>query len=133
MTLINTRKRFSFKRGYSKKLPSGAVDTQLIRMPWAPPVQRYGIFTKIMITNPVGVAGRLDIWDQDLTNTSPPTAGSAGASLLPLEFGASAASGAASKTTVYTQDQIPDIPFYAGANSQSTLPGVTVMFEVMYI
>lgn len=130
---IQTRKPFSYKESYSVKIPSGAVDTQLVRMPWATPAQRLGIPRKILVTNPVGIAGRLDIWDSDLSNVTIPTAGSAGAALLPLEIGASAASGVASKTTIYTTEQIPEIKFNAGMTCQSTLPGVSVVFEVEYI
>lgn len=133
MTNIETRKPFGYKQGYSVKIASGAVDTQLVRMPWAPPVQRPGYFRKIMVTSPLSNAGRLDIWDQDLSNTTPPTAGSAGAAIYSLEIAASALSGVASKTTIYIQDQLPQVPFVGGAVAQSTLPGVTVDFEIEYI
>ncbi|HKG88797.1 MAG TPA: hypothetical protein VKA95_10755 [Nitrososphaeraceae archaeon] len=130
---IQYRKPFSFKKGYSKLIPSGAVSTQLVRMPWQVPVQKPGVLRKVLISNPVGLAGTLAIWDQDLSNTTPPTAGSAGAALLPLGFGLSVLSGSANQTTVYTADQLPEIPFYSGMSSQSTQPGVTVAFEVEYI
>ncbi len=133
MTNINTHKPFSYTRGYSVRIASGATSTQLVRMPWQTPVQKPGVLRKIMISNPVGTAGRLDIWDQDLSNTTPPTAGSAGAALLPLEFSASGASGAGSATKVYTADQLPEIPFIGGLACQSSLPGVTAMLEVEYI
>lgn len=130
---ILTRNPFSNKEAYSVRIASGAVDTQLVRMPWASPVQKPGILRKVMVTNPVGIAGLLAIWDQDLSNTTIPTAGSAGAALFPLEIGASAASGVASKTTIYTAEQLPEIKFNAGMVTQSSLPGVTVAFEVEYI
>jgi hypothetical protein len=133
MSALTERHPFNFKQGYSVKIASGAVSTQLVRMPWQTPVQKPGVLRKIMIHNPVGTAGRLDIWDQDLSNTTPPTAGSAGASLFPLEFGASGASGVANKTTSYTAEQIPEVPFIGGVASQSTLPGVTINVEVEYI
>src|SRR5215211_516534 len=130
---IQNRKPFGWKKGYSKFIPSGAVTTQLVRMPWAPPVQQPGVLRKVLISNPVGLAGSLAIWDQDQTNTTPPTAGSAGASLIPLEFGLSGLSGSAVKTTTYTADMLPEIKFVAGMSAQSTQPGVTVAFEVEYI
>ena len=130
---IETRRPFENTVGYSKFIPSGATDIQLVRMPWQTPVQKPGYLTLVAITNPVGTAGALKIWDQDLSSTTPPTAGSAGASLFPLEFGASAASGSASKTTVYTADQLAKIPIVGGLTAQSTQPGVTVMFNVTYI
>jgi hypothetical protein len=130
---IQNRKNFSWKKGYSVRIASGAVTTQLVRMPWAPPVQQPGVLRKVLISNPVGLAGTLAIWDQDQSNTTPPTAGSAGAALIPLEFGASALSGSASKTTVYTADQLPEIKFVAGMSAQSTQPGVGLAFEVEYI
>lgn len=130
---VFSRYPFSFKQGYSVRIASGSTSTQLVRMPWQTPVQKPGVITKIVINNPVGTAGVLNIWDQDLSNTTPPTAGSAGAALLPLEFGASAASGTATKTTVYTVDQLPNIQFIGGIVCQSTHPGVTAALEVEFI
>lgn len=130
---IFTRKAFSFKKGYSVRIASGAVSTQLVRMPWQVPVQKPGVLRKVLISNQFATAGTLAIWDQDLSNTTPPTAGSAGAALLPLGFGASTVSGSAFQTTVYTADQLPEIQFYAGMATQSTQPGITVAFEVEYI
>ena len=74
-----------------------------------------------------------DIWDQDLSNTTPPTAGSAGAALFPLEIAAAGSSGAGSKTTLFGLDDLPQIPFIGGLACQSTLPGVSVDFEIEYI
>ena len=127
------RKPFSYTLGYTKLITSGAVSTQLVRMPWQTPVQKPGYVRKVSVTNPVGIAGTLSIWDQDLSNTTPPTAGSAGAAIYTLEAGASASSGVASKTTLYTADHLADIPFVGGLACQSTLPGVVVNFDIEYI
>lgn len=127
----HNKERFSYKIGYSKKIPSGATDIQLVRMPWNAIVAKPGYLTYLAVSNPVGTAGKLDIWDQDLSSTTPPTAGSAGASLYPLEIEASGASGVAFKTKVYTD--LPMIPIIGGLTAQSSLPGVTVMWEVTYI
>lgn len=133
MTQFNTRKSFGYTIGYSVRIPSGAVNQQLVRMPWQTPVQKPGYLRKVMITNPVGTAGILNIWDQDLSNTTPPTAGSAGGAIYALEFELSGASGAASKTTTYTQDVLAEIPIIGGLATQGSLPGVTVNFDVEYI
>jgi hypothetical protein len=133
MAQIFTRKPFSYTLGYSVRIPSGATSQQLVRMPWQTPVQKPGYVRKVAVTNPVGTAGVLNIWDQDLSNTTPPTAGSAGAAIYSLEIGASASSGVASKTTLYTVDNLADIPFIGGLATQSTLPGVIVDFDIEYI
>ena len=130
---VQTRKAFSFKKGYSIPIPSGSSNVQLVRMPWQTPVQKPGIITKVLISNPVGTAGTLSLWDQDLSNTTPPTRGSAGQAVLSFGFSASGASGVAQATTSYTREQIPEIQFVGGIASQSTLPGGIVAIEVEYI
>jgi hypothetical protein len=127
------RKPFAYTLGYSKFIPSGAVSTQLVRMPWQTPVQKPGYVRKVSVTSAWGTAGVLNIWDQDLSNTTPPTAGSAGAAIYSLEIAQSAASGVASKTTLFTTDQLADIPFIGGLACQSSVPGATVDFDIEYI
>ncbi len=127
------RKPFAYTLGYSKFIPSGAVSTQLVRMPWQTPVQKPGYVRKVSVTSAWGTGGTLAIWDQDLSNTTPPTAGSAGAAIYTLEITTSALSGVSSKTTLYTTDQLADIPFIGGLACQSSVPGATVDFEIEYI
>lgn len=133
MTSDEIRSPFSYKQGYSKKVSSGSTDTQLVRMPWASPVQKPGILTKIVLSTKWGTAGAIDIWDADLSNTTPPTAGSAGDALISLEIEASSASGVAAGTTVYTADQLPHRYFVGGLACQTTIPAVSTHFEVEYI
>jgi len=133
MTNTYIRKPFAYTLGYSKFIPSGAVATQLVRMPWQTPVQKPGYVRKVMVTSSWGTGGTLNIWDQDLSNTTPPTAGSAGAAIYSLEITTSALSGVASKTTLYGTDQLVDVPFIGGLACQSSLPGVTVDFDIEYI
>ena len=133
MTETYVRKPFGYTLGYSVRIASGAVSQQLVRMPWQTPVQKPGYVRKVIVTNPVGIAGTISIWDQDLSNTTPPTAGSAGAAIYTLEAAQSAASGVASKTTLYGTDQLCDIPFIGGLACQSTLPGVVVDFDIEYL
>ena len=133
MTNFNIRNPFGYTQKYSVRVPSGATNQQLVRMPWQTPVQKPGYLIKVGITNPVGTAGRVDIWDQDLSNTTPPTAGSAGAALFVLGVNASALSGAGSLTTLYGLDDLASPPIIGGLACQSTHPGVTINFEVEYI
>lgn len=121
------RKPFSWRKGYYSIVASGNVDTQLVRMPWASPANRRGLLRKVMITNRAGVGGILSIWDQDLSNSTPPTAGSAGGAIFPLAFGASGS------TTTFTADQLAEIPFNAGVAFQGGSYGITVNGEVEYI
>lgn len=124
---------FSYRQRHQKTIASGSSTNQIARMPWQSPVQRTGKIKRLAVSNPVGTAGYLSIWDQDNSNTTPPTTGSAGDALLLLEIGASGASGVAVKTTVYAENDLMDRVFVAGINAQSTLPGVKVMCEVEYI
>lgn len=124
---------FTYRQRHQKTIASGSSTNQIARMPWQTPVQRVGKIKRLAVSNPVGTAGYLSIWDQDNSNTTPPTTGSAGDALLLLEIGASAASGVAVKTTVYAENDLMDRVFVAGINAQSTLPGVKVMAEVEYI
>jgi hypothetical protein len=125
---------FSYREGHSAIIASGAVSTQVARMPWQSPVNKPGIIKKLAVTNRVfGQAGTVSIWDQDLSNTTPPTAGSAGGAIYSLEVGALAASGVGSKTTFYSENDLPEIQFIAGVAAQSSLPGVTVLAEIEYI
>lgn len=133
MTNINERKPFGYTQGYSVRIASGAVNQQLVRMPWQTPVQKPGYLREVMVTSSWGTGGTLSIWDQDLSNTTPPTAGSAGAALITLEIGLSAASGVSSATKLYGIDNLPDIPFIGGLACQSSVPGTTVSFDVEYI
>jgi len=125
---------FSYRETDYAIIASGAVSTQVARMPWQSPVNKPGIIKKIAVTNRVfGQAGTLSVWDQDLTNTTPPTAGSAGAAIYSLEIGSVAASGVGSKTTFYSENDLPEVQFIAGVAVQSSLPGVTVIAEIEYI
>ena len=52
MTNFNIRKPFGYTQGYFVRVASGAVNTQLVRMPWQTPVQKPGYLRKIAVTNP---------------------------------------------------------------------------------
>lgn len=125
---------FAYSQEHGTKAASGNTSYQLARMPWQTPTQKLGRPRVITISNPVGTAGALHIWDQDLSNTTPPTTGSAGDGVLILEFGASGASGSAVKTTTYGPgyQPIPDAKFVAGIAFQVTQPGVKVFADVDY-
>ena len=125
---------FSYREGARATIASGAVSTQVARMPWQSPVNKPGIIKKLAVTNRIfGQAGTLSIWDQDLSNTTPPTAGSAGDAIYSLEIAAVAASGVGAKTTFYSENDLPEIQFIGGIAAQSSLPGVTVLAEIEYI
>lgn len=125
---------FSYRLGHKSSIASGSVSTQIARMPWQSPVNKKGIVKKIAVTNTIfGSAGILRIWDQDLSNTTPPTAGSAGDAIYTLEISPVAASGVGSKTVFYAENDLPEIDFIGGLACQSTLPGVSVLAEIEYI
>ena len=125
---------FSYRETHPSSVASGSVSFQVARMPWQSPVNKPGFLKKIAVTNTVfGQAGTLSIWDQDLSNTTPPTAGSAGGAIISLEIPAVAASGVGSKTSFFAENDIADVQFIGGIAAQSTLPGVRVLAEVEYI
>lgn len=133
MTECEYTRPFSYRQAHVKIIASGDTDYQIARMPWQTPVQKPGVIRKLAVTNNAsGVTGNLIIWDQDISNTTPPTAGSAGAALISLALPAAGASGAGG-TTVYTSDQLPELYFIGGIAAQASTDSVTVMAEVEYI
>ena len=125
---------FSYRLTHTASIASGSVSTQIARMPWQSPVNKPGRLKKLAVTNTIfGAAGTISIWDQDLSNTTPPTAGSAGGAILALEITAVAASGVGSKTVFYAENDLPEVEFIGGLAAQSTLPGVKVLAEIEYI
>lgn len=121
---------FTYFESYSKKATSASSNFQLCRMPWPSPTSKPGRLVEVAITNTMGVAGILQIWDQDLSNTTPPTRGSAGDGIYTLEIAASAASGVAAKTTLYAIDQLPDHEFVGGIAFQSNVIDATLTGKV---
>lgn len=56
---------------------SANLNFQLTRVPWADPFNLTYHLKEIHITNPDGAAGQVLLWDQDLSNTTPASRGSA--------------------------------------------------------
>ena len=125
---------FSYRLTHKVSITSGSTSTQIARMPWQSPVNKPGRVKKLAATNTIfGQAGTIRIWDQDLSNVTPPTAGSAGDAIYTLEIPAVAASGVGSKTVFYAENDLPEAEFIGGLAAQSTLPGVSILAEIEYI
>jgi hypothetical protein len=110
---------------------SASADRQLGRAPW--PLNQYWELESLTITNSDGSAsgGQIVLWDQDLTNTTPSTRGSAGGYLAAFGVGAAAASGVASTTIVYNQEgNAPRPKFYAGIAMQASRLNILVSAKV---
>lgn len=129
MTGHEYRNPFGYVQAHVKIISSGNTDTQIARMPWQTPVSKPGILRKVILTNASSVGGYVKLWDEDASNATPPTTGSAGAALFSLYVSASGAGA----TTIYTEENLPEYYFIGGINSQASTYGVTVMAEVEYI
>jgi hypothetical protein len=73
----------------------------------------------VRVGNQLATGGQVLIWDQDLSNTTPTTRGSAGQAIVVLGANAAAVSGVAAGTTAYTAGPSPR--FYAGLAMQASL------------
>lgn len=102
-------------------MPTSAnADRQLMRASW--PINMYAELESIRITNSVGSGGQVILWDQDLSNTTPTSRGSAGGYLAIFGVNAAGASAVASTTVEYGgAGHAPNPIFYAGIALQASL------------
>lgn len=119
---------FCFPDEYNVRITSANSNFQVARAPWPDPVNKYFVLKTVHVTNLDGAATAVHLWDQDLSNTTPATAGSAGTALVVLEGAASAASGVAGATTRY--ENLPPRKFFAGIAAQASRINVHIAVEV---
>jgi hypothetical protein len=100
---------------------------QLIRGAW--PINQKIEITKIIVTNNSGLPGFLQVWDQDLSNTTPVGFGSATGPLLTIPYGATTTSGLIPVQTVLSEAQLPALTFECGIAIQANGLGTGVVFE----
>jgi hypothetical protein len=120
---------------YTLNVLSGSTNYQLMRAPWPSPVNKKVQILQCVITPTVGTAvgTSVAIWDQDLSNSTPPTRGSAGGALLTLGAAGSAASGTATVSTIFSEHQLPEQTFLAGIALQSTTVNVNIAMTVKLV
>ena len=108
---------------------SANTSLQLYRAPW--PTGRYVEIIGARISN-VGAAsgGQVVMWDQDLSNTTPTTVGSAAAPRAIFAYGAAAASGVAASTVEYGRDGTPTPAFFGGIAFQASTINVHVNLKL---
>jgi hypothetical protein len=100
---------------------SAGTNTQIMRAPW--PKNQYIRLDSIRVTNTIGSGSQILLWDQDLSNTTPTTRGSAGQALYVLTVGGASFSGQQGTTVT---EQGLDIKFYGGIACQ----GATVNMNI---
>ena len=119
MTLPNSNEAvypFSYLDTVNLVVTSANSDRQLYRAPW--PLDMYVELLDVRVTNSLGSGGQIVMWDQDLSNTTPTTVGSAGQALAIFGVGGAAMSGVASATITYEPGPTPR--FYGGIAMQAS-------------
>jgi len=118
----------SYTEDYSINILSANTSMQLARAPWPSPVNKKMQLLQINVTPTAGTAlgSAVVLWDQDLSNSTPPTRGSAGGAILTFGATGSAASGTASITSSLSEIQTVEHQFIAGVAIQATTINVNV-------
>lgn len=115
---------YTFTKTYKLEPTSAGQDRQLMRASW--PLGMYAELEAITITGQIASAGQVVLWDQDLTNSTPTTRGSAGGALAIFGASAGAASGVGATTVEYGGDGRPKPKFYAGIATQASMLNVHI-------
>lgn len=108
--------------------------TMLARAPWPQPVGKYFVLRKLVATSQTAAmvsGGVLNVWDQDLSNTTPIARGSGGLPLLSIPITPVVVSGQPCQgMTILDIDACPQQFFQAGITCQTSASGgVLVSFE----
>ena len=112
---------FSYFETYELTVTSASSDRQLMRAPW--PIDMYAELIEVKISNSVGSAGQVVMWDQDLSNSTPTTRGSAGQALVIVAAGAAAFSG---QSAASNEDPGLATRFYGGCALQATIVNMQI-------
>jgi hypothetical protein len=118
----------SYTEEYSTTILSASTNYQLARAPWPSPVNKKIVLQKIWITSqtPSSLGAQLVIWDQDLSNSTPPTRGSAGGATLILGAQGGSVSGVSAATMLISETQNTEKEFIGGFAMQSSIVNVNV-------
>lgn len=108
---------------------SASTSLQLYRAPW--PSGRYVEIVGARISN-IGAAsgGHVVMWDQDLSNTTPTSVGSAALPRAVFGYGAATVSGVAATTIEYGRDGTPTPAFFGGIALQTTTLNIHVNLKL---
>lgn len=110
---------------------SGTAGTMITRAPWQSPVNKYYVIRKIMVANASSALSggattslTLNLWDQDLSNTTPVARGSGVLPLITVPLNGSVSGAAATNPlTVLGETQLPFEYFQAGITACTTING----------
>ena len=137
---IGDRRPFSMpvvKHGTLAAAAQSISGTMITRAPWPSPVNKYYVLRKIVATQTTMVSGGfLSVWDQDMSNTTPVSRGSAGGPLLqipitPLIQNSGVFINSAATMTTVDIDACPQEFFQAGITIQQNVSGtVNVSLEL---
>lgn len=133
MTGIADYEPFTWEDTYNVRVTSANTTFQLLRAPWADPVNKKIRLKKVAITNLDGAAGTVHMWDQDQSSSTPTTRGSAGTALVVLGIGAAGASGLGGSTTVFGEKDLPAEEFLGGVSVQATRINVQISAQVQFV
>lgn len=116
--MTNSADRRPFSMPYVANAIVAGANTNanmVARAPWPQPVGKYFVLRKLVIAGlPANISGALlNIWDQDLSNTTPIGRGSAGGPLMVIPF-VGVISGLSASMTVLDIDACPQQMFQAG-------------------
>lgn len=125
----------SYVETYHVDFTSAASTFMVARAPWASPVGKKFQLVSIVATNrnQNGLGSEVTLWDQDLSNSTPPTAGSAGAALVRFGVAAGGTSGAGSTTATLSTDICPPREFVGAITGQSAQLNVHLAVTVKVI
>lgn len=124
---------YSWTQEYNLTVTSANSNQQLMRASW--PLNLTAKLLSIRITNTTGDAsgGQVVLWDQDLSNTTPATRGSAGGFLAIFGVGAAGASGVAATTIEYGREGGGTTPdFNAGIAVQASRLNTHISIQVLH-
>jgi hypothetical protein len=108
-------------KSFTTKIVTPNTDTQIIFAPWR--AQRRYFVNKIVITNE-GAAAIVKLYDDDLSNATPPVRGNSGSAPL-LEFYVP------TNTTIFVDERMcPKEFFISGIVGNSTIANVVITIEV---
>lgn len=133
MTNSSDRRPFSMPYVANGSVAGGSTNAVMIaRAPWPAPVGKYFVLRKLVATGlTANISGALlNVWDQDLSNTTPIGRGSAGGPLMTVPF-VGIVSGLSPSMTVLDIDACPQQMFQAGLTvalgTASTISGNLVV------
>ena len=114
---------------------SANANYQLMFAPYPTPTGRKLYLRKLIISNALGTAGELRLWDQDLTGSGIASRGSGAQNgcLMLLGYPTATLSGVSTSTTIFEPSQLPIRAFETGIAVLATQLNCMVMAEAAVV